>query len=230
MQRHRAHIENIGLVAHQLAKLGTEVVFTGGAIVGLLLTDPAAPDVRPTDDVDVIVGIAKFSDYASLQERLRKLGFKHDMDGPNCRFTLDGLKVDIMPSEGNILGFTNRWYDYALRTADEHPLPDGSSVRVVSAPAFIATKLEAFHDRGQADYIVSHDLEDIIAVVDGRPELLDDIKEADLNVREYIRDCFAKLLNAEQFVDSIGMHLLPDEASQARAKIIIERLRAVAEA
>lgn len=89
MQRHRTHIQNIVLVANQLANLGTEVVFTGGAIVGLLLTDPAAPDVRPTDDVDVIVGITKFSDYASLQERLRKLGFKHDMDGPNCRFTLD---------------------------------------------------------------------------------------------------------------------------------------------
>lgn len=227
MQRHSAHIESIAFVAHHLAKLGTEVVFTGGAIVGLLLTDSAAPDVRPTDDVDVIVGIEKFSDYASLQDNLRRLGFKHDMDGPNCRFILDGLKVDIMPTKGTILGFTNRWYDFAVGSANDCVLPDRTSIRLISAPAFIATKLEAFHDRGKGDSVMSHDMEDIIAVIDGRPELVDEVKETQANVREYISECFARFLNDRQFVDSIGMHLLPDEGSQSRAKIIIDRMRAL---
>ncbi len=93
MQRHSARAERIALVARQLAKLKTEFVFTGGAIVGLLLTDSATPDVRPADNVDVIVGITRYADYAYLQEGLRKLGFSHDMDGPNCRFILDGLNT-----------------------------------------------------------------------------------------------------------------------------------------
>ncbi len=113
------------MVARQLEKLRTPFVFTGGAVVGLLLTDSAAPDVRPTDDVDVIVGITTYSDYASLQEELRRLDFMHDMDGPNCRFILNGLKVDVMPSEGKVLGFTNRWYDLAMRSAICHALPHG---------------------------------------------------------------------------------------------------------
>lgn len=86
MRRHSAHVESIAMVARQLEKLRTAFVFTGGAIVGLLLTDSAAPDIRPTDDVDVIVGITTYADYASLQEELRKLDFMHDMDGPNYRF------------------------------------------------------------------------------------------------------------------------------------------------
>ena len=76
-------------------------------------------DVRPTDDVDVIVSITRYPDYANLQEKLRKLGFKHDMHGPNCRFTIDGLTVDVMPSEGEILGFTNSWYGYAMDSATQ---------------------------------------------------------------------------------------------------------------
>ncbi len=73
MNRRNVQIENIVKVANQLAKLKIEIAFTEGATVGLLLTDNGVPDVRPTDDVDVIVGIAKYSDYASLQDDLRKL-------------------------------------------------------------------------------------------------------------------------------------------------------------
>lgn len=227
MRRHSAHVESIGLVAHRLAPLGIEFVFTGGAVVGLLLTDRAAPDVRPTDDVDVIVGIAQFANYVSLQDDLRKLGLKHDMDGPNCRFILDGLKVDVMPSEGKILGFTNRWYDFAMRSAKEHFLPDGTVIRLISAPAFIATKFEAFHDRGKGDFVASHDMEDIIAVVDGRPELLAEVRESEDSVRQYIAERCTALVNNQGFLNSIGMHLMPDESSQARSVIITDRLRAL---
>ncbi len=230
MQRHSAHAESISLVARQLAKLETEFVFTGRSIVGLLLTDSAAPDVRPTDDVDVIVGITRYADYASLQEVLRQLGFSHDMDGPNCRFILDGLKVDVMPTEGKVLGFTNRWYDFALASAMDYILPDGTRIRLITAPAFIATKLEAFHDRGKEDFALSHDMEDIVAIVNGRPELADEVAKTDASIRKYISECFAKLVSAREFIDAVGMHLLPDEGSQARASIIIDRMRMVSKA
>jgi hypothetical protein len=57
-------------VADCLGPLLDQVVFVGGSIVGLLITNPAAPDVRPTDDVDVIVEIATYGQYAELQEKL----------------------------------------------------------------------------------------------------------------------------------------------------------------
>jgi predicted nucleotidyltransferase len=228
MLRHSAHAASIVMVARHLERLETEVVFTGGAIVGLLLTDSAAPDVRPTDDVDVIVGITRYSDYASLQEQLRKIGFKHDMNGPNCRFILDGLKVDVMPSEGTVLGFTNRWYDFALASANVYLMPDGTSIKLISTPAFVATKLEAFHDRGQGNFALSHDMEDIVAVVNGRSELLDEIQATDVEIRKYISESFSKLVGNREFIDSVGMHLLPDEGSQTRTRIIIDRIRAIA--
>lgn len=135
MNRNKRQLECLTLVARQLAMLGSDFVFTGGAVVGLLLTDSAAPDTRPTDDVDVIIAITKYAEYALLQEDLRKIGFKHAIDGPNCRFILDGLPVDIMPVNENVLGFSNRWYDYAIASAVSYHLPDGTAIRHVAAPA-----------------------------------------------------------------------------------------------
>lgn len=170
----------------------------------------------------------KYSDYASLQDELRKLGFKHDVSGPNCRFAFAGVTVAVMPCDERILGFTNRWYSLAMSSARNCTLPDGNTIRLISAPAFVATKLEAFYDRGKEDFIASHDMEDILAVVDARPELVDEIKVADAELRQYISEGFVRLLRHEDFIDAIAMHLHPDEASQARTGIVLERLRALA--
>lgn len=70
-----------------------------------------------------------------------------------------------------MLGFSNRWYPTAIETAQTLSIA-GHDVRVVTPALFVATKLEAFHGRGRDDIFASHDLEDIIAVVDGRPEIV----------------------------------------------------------
>ena len=41
---------------------------------------------------------------------------------------------------------------------------------MVTAPYFMATKIEAFYGRGGDDFLGSHDMEDIITVIDGRPD------------------------------------------------------------
>lgn len=75
------------------------------------------------------------------------------------------------PAAENVLGFSNRWYDLALRTARIVQLPGGGlPVRLIRPDCFLATKLEAFEDRGAGDYLGSHDLEDVLSVVDGRSE------------------------------------------------------------
>lgn len=59
-------------------------------------------------------------------------------------------------------------------------------MRVVAPALFVATKLDAFHGRGGGDIVASHDLEDIIAVVDGRPEIVSEVAAASTDVRVYI--------------------------------------------
>ena len=78
-----------------------------------------------------------------------------------------------------------------------------TSIRVVTAPYFCATKLEAFRGRGKGDYLASHDLEDLITVVDGRPELLDELRSAPEDVRLYIAGAIGQMLKAPQFIDGL---------------------------
>ena len=79
-----------------------------------------------------------------------------------------------MPVQPEVLGFSNRWYPYAVETAVPMDLGDGTTVRLVSAVAFVATKLEAFAGRGGGDFLGSHDLEDVLNIVDGREELAEE--------------------------------------------------------
>ena len=65
-----------------------------------------------------------------------------------------------------------------MRTIRRRTTRSTVSIKVVSAIAFIATKLDAFDDRGDGDYQASHDLEDIISVVDGRERLISELAVA----------------------------------------------------
>ena len=144
-------------VAQALAPVQEKVVFLGGSIVGLLLTDRASPPVRPTKDVDVLVETVTYGQQAGLESRLRSLGFEHDQSegAPICRWLIGDVKVDVMPSDASALGFSNRWYPEALRTAIPCPLRKGIQIALVSPACFLATKLEAFSSRGNGDYLES---------------------------------------------------------------------------
>lgn len=141
------------------------------------MTDKAAAEVRPTYDVDAIAEITSYVAYTLFSERLRKLGFTEDAaeEAPICRWRQKKTTLDVMPLGERILGFSNRWYEPAMDSAEIRELELGLRVRVVTAVFSCATKLEAFAGRGKGDYFSSHDLEDLIAVVDGRAELVQEI-------------------------------------------------------
>lgn len=220
-------IDRVVEVAKLLGPLADQCVFVGGAATGLLLTDPAIPDVRPTLDVDVIVELATKAELYKLEEALRAQGFAEDIDsGVICRWRHDTIILDVMPTEPKILGFANRWYPNAVRHAYECSI-DEVRIRFVSPPYFLATKLEAFHGRGNGDYMLSHDLEDLIAVLDGRLEIVDDISDADEEVLHYIVDQFSSLLDNEDFLDALPGHLPGDSASQERVPLIVERMKRI---
>lgn len=164
MTPNRAMLER---VARRLEPLLPELVFLGGSVVELLLTDPGAGRVRRTDDVDVVCEVASRTAYHRLTNRLRDLGFAVDSrpGAPICRFRSESDVLDVMPLEERLLGFGNPWYGEALASAEWYPLAPDLRIRLVTAPVFLATKWSAFDGRGGGDYYASHDVEDIIALV-----------------------------------------------------------------
>jgi len=216
-------------VATGFGSLLDEIVFLGGCATGLMIVDQAAPDIRASDDVDVIIEAATRHDYHDFSEQLRQLGFMEDRrDGaPMCRWLYHGIKVDVMPTDSSILGFTNRWYADAMHTATKMKLSSGIEIRIVTAPYFLATKLEAFHGRGNGDFVASHDLEDMIAVLDGRPSIVSEVVDC-IELHSYLCDEFATLLQSGPFLDALPGHLPGDTASQARLPILLERMRNIA--
>ena len=133
-----------------------------------------------------------------------------------------------MPTDTNILGFGNRWYKEAVRTANRAKVPSGGVIHLIAPPAFIGTKLEAFDGRGRRDFLSSHDIEDIITIVDGRAELVDEVASAAALLRDYIVMRISRFLQVPKFVEALPGHLPGDAASQARLPIVIDRLRQIA--
>jgi predicted nucleotidyltransferase len=210
-----------------LGKMSERFVFVGGCAAGLLITDEARQTVRATKAVDLIVEVLSIAGYYDLHAELKQLGLREDRE-VTCRWHSGNLKLDVMPTIKGILGFTNSWYRHAVQQAQRFRLPRGAEIKLVSPPLFIATKLEAFAGRGKGDFGGSADMEDIIAVVDGRSELVEEILASDAEIRDYIADEFDNLLGNERFVETLGWHLASDSANQARDSEIIARMRAIA--
>jgi predicted nucleotidyltransferase len=181
---------NAGLIllaAKKLVPLLDRIAFVGGCAAGLLITDPGAAPVRPTIDVDAMVAIASYIELMTLEDLLRQLGFDqpHVEGAPLCRWVHGDLILDMMPTDSKILGFSNRWYQQALEYAEIAEVGD-YRIRLISAPYFLATKLDAFHGRGQFDYRTSRDLEDIVTVIDGRPEIVAELQLAPASLQQYL--------------------------------------------
>jgi len=195
----------------------------------LLLSDQGAPEVRSTMDVDVIVEVTSPLAYYRLADRLRELGFREvsEEGAPVCRWEVGGVLVDVMPTLPDVLGFSNRWYAGAFATASEVLIAEDLVIRLVTPPYFLATKVEAFRSRGGGDFLASHDMEDIVAVLDGRPEIVAEVARSEAPLRQFLREAFASFLSQRPFVDAVSGHLPPDAASQARSPIVLKRAREI---
>jgi len=217
-------------VARLLRPMLSDLVFVGGSTTALLITDTAAAEVRPTYDVDAIAEITSYAEYEKFSERLRQLGFLADQSegAPICRWSQGDIRLDVMPIDEKILGFSNRWYKMAMETSQTVQLANDLTIRVVTAPLFLGTKMEAFKGRGKNDLFASPDLEDIVAVIDGRPSLLGEVLNAPAELKAYLADEIQKLLGKQEFIEALPGYLLPDPASQARLEPLLKTLRKIA--
>lgn len=110
MQVFNPNDPNVVMLEQVARSLGPELcsqfVFVGGAAAGLLITDLAMPAIRRTDDVDILTSAQDLAAYYRFEDHLRALGFVQDQspDVPVCRWRVDGVAVDLMPTQEEILG------------------------------------------------------------------------------------------------------------------------------
>ncbi len=209
-----------------------QVAFVGGCTTALLLTDAFAREaVRFTEDVDVIVHVLSYGKWQRLLTELRQRGFRESPeDDIICRMRLPNaptgreLIVDFMPDDEAILNFSNRWYRAALHSAADHALPSGTLIRVVTPSYFLATKLEAYRGRGRNDPLASRDIEDILAVVDGRDSLHSELAQAEPALQHYIAQAISALLAHRDFAYAVQAAA---RQQPVREELIFQRLEAI---
>ena len=219
------------LAADILGPLVDEVVFVGGATVHLWLTEAAAPPVRATDDVDVICDVTSYVQYQALAERLRDRGLEEAIDEPViCRWRHGntGLAIDVMPTSEEVLGFSNPWYELGIATAVELTLRSGVRIRAVAPPVVIATKLAAWHGRGAGDLLTSLDVHDIVVLIDGRPDLIDELAVQPAELHAYVAAELASLRDTDYFEYVVQAAVAGyGEVANERAGIVSGRLDAI---
>lgn len=225
------NLVRVELVARALGDLCEELVFVGGSAAGLLCTSVQAPPPRVTLDVDLVAEVAALAGYHALEARFAERGFSRDMapDAPICRWRIDEVAVDLMPTDEKVLGFSNRWYPMAMRTAQTVILPSGMKIRLISAAAFLATKFEAFATRGGGDIMASHDFEDIINVIDGRLGIEREVLQAGDELAAYLTTRFGDVLHHPDFENTLPGLVAYDELYENRIETVRRRMTAIAD-
>lgn len=220
---HDINILRIKAVAFALANLIDKVVFVGGATISLYPDRPVF-EVRPTDDVDVIVEILNYVDRIALEEKLRSIGFSHDIEsGILCRYKIQGIIVDIMPTNDPSIGFTNRWYPEGFQQAINYQIDERNTIKVLSAPYFIATKIEAHKSRGKNDGRTSHDFEDIVYVLENRKTIWEEMSDSSDSLKAYLQSEFLILLINPNLFEWIDSHV--ERGSPPATYFIMDELK-----
>lgn len=223
------NVQSVELVAHALGELCDELVLVGGCAASLLMDAPTAPPPRVTYDVDLLALVTVLRNYHALEEKLAQRGFKRDMspEAPICRWHIGEIMVDLMPTDEKVLGFSNRWYPHAAATAVPTVLPSGRAIRLIAAPAFLATKFEAFQTRGKSDLVLSHDFEDIINVLEGRAAIVDEVASGAPELRGYLATQFARVSHREEFANILPGLVAYDALHAQRVAAVSERIAAI---
>lgn len=220
---HQANLANLKTVFNALGDLHNSVVFVGGATVSLY-DQTEAFEVRETKDVDVIVKMASYSQHANFEEQLRRRGFVDVVYSKiRGRFKIEGVTVDVIPTTDLHMGFENIWYPEGYQEAVEYRIDGETVIRILTAPYFIATKLEAFKGRGGRDPRTSHDFEDIVHVMEYRGDIWAELRQTDKKLNAYLKGSFETLINNPNVYEWIDCHV--DFRSPPPTDYILEGLR-----
>lgn len=214
-------------IAKALGDLNSKVVFVGGAMVSLYIDDPFAEDIRPTKDIDLTFQITTVSQLEALRQDLIDRGFhEHTDSNVICRFTFEDLLVDVMSTQTVGWAPGNRWFAAGFDKAITVRLEE-VEVQILPLPYFMASKLDAFFDRGMRDLYASHDLEDIVYLFNYATRLVEQILSAEEDaVKNYLVASIKKILENEQIMNALPGHLYFDGVDE-RLEIIIDKMNAI---
>ncbi|MEI6674946.1 MAG: hypothetical protein WCO57_07190 [Verrucomicrobiota bacterium] len=213
----------LGFPADDVRRRRWDPVFTGGGIVGLLLTDPAAPPPSRTKDIDLVLEIASYAEFVGMDGLLRKAGFTQSWidNMPVVAWQWKGVRVDFLPHRPMELMQSNRWFPFLMDESERVEVMNGKFAWRASAPCFVATKFEAFYNRGKGDFLLSKDIEDIVAVIDGRVEMLNEINVSSHDVRDFVSQSCRQLLADKRFMECLPQIVIDDQ----REAVVEDRLR-----
>jgi predicted nucleotidyltransferase len=225
MENKTINLALVAKVAQALGALNEKVIFVGGAVVSVYADDPAADLVRPTDDIDFTIQLTGYGDWVKLNEQLVQLGFLPNPAGHAMyNYLYEGIEIDVMPAEDGPIGVANRWYKPGFASIKK-VIVNHQEISVLSLPYFIATKLEAFNDRG-GDYRYSHDFEDVIYVIDNSTTVIEEITVADKSVKSYIQDELQLVLKNPNMAEIIQCQLHPNTVT-GRYPIVLEKIKQI---
>jgi len=216
------NIVSLKVVANALAELEHKIVFVGGAVVELYCDDPARGEIRTTDDIDVVIELINSGSHADLEERLRQIGFKNDIESQViCRFKYHDIIVDIMPTDARFLGFTNRWYKDGVDHAIFMTLENQATIQIFDVAYFLASKIEALKsERRGKDFRLNSDFEDIIYIFDNSTYLLSAILQAEIEVKTYLKNEIVQLLQRPNIDEEITANLEFINSNKRKDRIV----------
>lgn len=220
---HHINITRIKAVHNALGALKDKVVFVGGATVSLY-ADSHAGEVRPTDDIDILIELWTYAEIAKVEEQLRKKGFEHVVDSKfKYRYKVHGIIVDMMTMDEESLGFVNKWYHEGFKNATDYSIDELHTVKIFSPSYFIASKLEAFKNRSSGDGRTSEDFEDIVYVMENRNEIWKELQESESKLKKYLIEEIKKLQSNSNFEEWIDANT--EWGSPPASYMIIEELK-----
>lgn len=219
------HLPVLIEVINKLGDFKDSIVFVGGSIISVYINESESVAIRETFDVDCIVEANSRLEYEKFAQKLRELGFSESsQENVICRFKNKDLIIDMMPTNQAIFGFGNPWYKEGIKSPKEIKI--GKNVlKVLSLPYLIATKLDAFRDRGKSNFRTSHDLEDIVTLIDGNSYFSVEIKSTDEDLNKFLGDTFTSILNDKNFIESIEGHISDRGNLSSRMQIILSRVK-----
>lgn len=219
------NIKVVEKVAIALEELNNDVIYVGGAVISLYVTDQGAEQPRPTKDIDISVQIGTYTQMDELREKLAlKKIYPALSEKVMYRYSYEDILIDFIPFEETPLGPTNSWLKPGFEKA--YPVNIGElEIKILPISLFLATKWEAFKSRG-SDPRTSHDFEDIIYIIDNNKEVVEDVRNANKDVQEYLKEMSNEILNHPSRNEIIECHINPFTVNERR-EIVIKKLNII---
>ncbi len=218
-------IKAIETIANALGDLNDQVVYVGGAVVGLYVDEPGAPEARPTKDIDIVVEIASAYQLEVFRQKLAERGIQFTSDEKVvCHFTYQNILLDVMATKEIGWAPANPWFQNGFKSAQIHRLGN-VQIKIMLLAYYLAAKLTAFKNRG-GDPRTSHDFEDVVYILDNRTTLIADILESDDDVKFFLISEFNAMLTDAILQEAVLAHL--ELATQTeRYEMLVRKLQKI---